>query len=323
LGVGVSLDLAFDDGQLAIADAVAHFCAERFDDEAVRAATGTLPKTAWKALAELGVLGVLTPGVEGGLLEAVAAVESLGAAVFPGPLAATFLATRVLDDPERAAVADGDAIVSAGAAGLWPWGCEASVFLELAGERVYRVEPSEPLEAVVTLGGEPWARASLVRGEPLERSADGLCAYRTLLAAQLAALGQRLVRDASAHAAARKQFGRPIGDFQAVAHPLADSAMRLDAAATLAHAAASSFDAGTPQGASRFAAAAHASACAAALEAAYVCHQVFGAVGITLEGPVFHVSRRIRQLASLAPGPAASAALLTGRGRPGGEGPRA
>ena len=40
------------------------------------------------------------------------------------------------------------------------------------------------------------------------------------------------------------------------------------------------------------------SANAAALRAAHVCHQVFGANGITLEGPVFHVSRRIRQLAS-------------------------
>jgi hypothetical protein len=28
---------------------------------------------------------------------------------------------------------------------------------------------------------------------------------------------------------------------------------------------------------------------------------VFGAIGITLEGPVFHLSRRIRQLASQSP----------------------
>jgi alkylation response protein AidB-like acyl-CoA dehydrogenase len=86
--------------------------------------------------------------------------------------------------------------------------------------------------------------------------------------------------------------------------------MRLEAAATLARAAAFHFDAGPPRDARRFSLAAHASACEAALAAAYVCHQVFGAVGITLEGPVFHVSRRIRQLASQAPGPAVSRAML-------------
>jgi len=43
-----------------------------------------------------------------------------------------------------------------------------------------------------------------------------------------------------------------------------------------------------------------------------VCHQAFGAIGITLEGPVFHISRRIRQLASLPPGAApARAAVLS------------
>jgi alkylation response protein AidB-like acyl-CoA dehydrogenase len=80
----------------------------------------------------------------------------------------------------------------------------------------------------------------------------------------------------------------------------------------LARAAAFHFDAGSPAETMRFAAAAHLSACDAALEAAYVSHQVFGAVGIMLEGPVFHVSRRIRQLAAEAPSRDASRhALLT------------
>ena len=39
----------------------------------------------------------------------------------------------------------------------------------------------------------------------------------------------------------------------------------------------------------------------AAVDAAHTCHQLFGAVGITVEGPVFHVSRRILQLASQPP----------------------
>ena len=46
--------------------------------------------------------------------------------------------------------------------------------------------------------------------------------------------------------------------------------------------------------------------------AAHVAHQVFGAIGITLEGPVFRVSRRLRQLASQPPTDAAAReAVLT------------
>jgi hypothetical protein len=58
------------------------------------------------------------------------------------------------------------------------------------------------------------------------------------------------------------------------------------------------------------AAAARLSARRAALDAAHTCHQLFGAVGITLEGPVFHISRRLRQLASQPPGESAARASL-------------
>jgi hypothetical protein len=41
-----------------------------------------------------------------------------------------------------------------------------------------------------------------------------------------------------------------------------------------------------------------------------VTHQVFGAIGITLEGPAFHRSRRILQLAASPPGDDASRAVV-------------
>lgn len=308
----MSLDLAFDDGQQAIADAVAGFCSDRCDDEVVKASAGSLPRELWLSLAELGVLGVLTPDGGGGALEAVAAIESLGRAVFPGPLAATFLATAVLEDPIRADVAAGRCIVAAGTPPLLPWAPVADVFLEIDGERVFRARAVGDVAPVETLSGEPWGRVALEREAELPKGGAGLLLCRLLTAAQLAAMGERLVADASRHAADRKQFGRPIGDFQAVAHPLADCSMRLAAATTLARGAAFHFDAGNGREVERFAAAAHVSACEAALESAHVCHQVFGAIGITLEGPVFHVSRRIRQLASQAPTRDASRGLLLG-----------
>ena len=48
----------------------------------------------WRELAALGVLALATPEGDGGALELVAALEALGDGVFPGPLPATFFATR-------------------------------------------------------------------------------------------------------------------------------------------------------------------------------------------------------------------------------------
>ncbi len=322
----MSIDLSFDDGQSAIADALGQFCRDRCDEGVVKATAGHFPVELWGELAALGVLAIATPEGEGGALELVAAMEALGGAVFPGPLAATVLATQLLAEKERRAVAEGRSIVSVGVPPLMPWAQHADVFLALDGAQVWRARPSGEIEPVETLGGEPWGRVELERLELLAGSARAHALADTAAAAYLAAAGAQLVSAASAHARTRTQFGRPIGEFQAVAHPLADCWIRLSAAETLARAAAFQFDRsersdwsdlsdaeGDDAEARGLAAAARLSANAAALEAAYVCHQVFGAVGIALEGPVFHVSRRIRQLASLPPGEGPGRSVLLAR----------
>lgn len=308
----MGLDLQFDDLQQAVADAVAQFCRDRCDDEVVRASAGSFPSQLWKELSELGVLALSTPEGDGGALELVAALESLGAAVFPGPLPATFFATQLLPEKERAAVASGAAVASVGTPPLMPWAPVADVFIVLEGDHAFMGECRGEVEAVETLGGEPWGRISLDRGVELGadgglRRASALCDIA--IAAYTAAAGNRLVRDTAEHARARKQFGRALGEFQAVAHPLAECAIALDAAATLARMAAFQFEEDA-SGATATAAAARLSATRAGLDAAHTCHQLFGAVGITLEGPVFHISRRLRQLASQPPGDAAARGAL-------------
>ena len=99
------------------------------------------------------------------------------------------------------------------------------------------------------------------------------------------------------HVATRKQFGRAVGSFQAVAHPLASCHIMLAAAQALSRAAAAACDEQDPRARS-LATAALSSNRKAALETAYTCHQKLGAIGITIEGPAQHVTRRIRQLAS-------------------------
>jgi alkylation response protein AidB-like acyl-CoA dehydrogenase len=298
----VGLDLEFDDAQQAIFASASQLCRDRCSDETVKAGSGGLDAGLWKAIAELGVLALATPDGEGGACELVAAVEALGRAVFPGPLAGTFAAAQLLPPREREAVVRGEAVVSLGSPPLMAWAPVAQLFVEIEEESAWLARPRGAIQPVETLGGEPWGRVDLERTTPLGDARRGLALHDIALAAYLAAAGTRLIEDAAEHARTRKQFGRAIGEFQAVAHPLADGWVQLAGAATLARAAAFRFDrsgAGAPDAAVPAAAgAARLSAARAAVAAAQVCHQVFGAVGITLEGPVFHVSRRIRQLAS-------------------------
>jgi alkylation response protein AidB-like acyl-CoA dehydrogenase len=298
----LSLDLDFDDAQRAVAETLAKLCAEHCDEETLKASAGAFPTALWRALSELGVLALVTPEGDGGALELVAALEPLGAAVFPGPLPATFLATQLLPAAERAALASGERIVSVGVPPLMPWAPVADVFVEIDGTRAFRSRPRGSVTPVDTLGGEPWGRVELERDEDLGDARKALALHDLALAAYTAAAARGLVEATAEHARTRRQFGRAIGEFQAVAHPLADCAVRLGGAATLARAAAFEFDRGeTSEATLASAAAARLSASRAGLDAAHTCHQLFGAQGIALEGPVFHVSRRLRQLASQPP----------------------
>jgi isovaleryl-CoA dehydrogenase len=58
----------------------------------------------------------------------------------------------------------------------------------------------------------------------------GLNTERLILAATMLGMGQRAFDDALAYAKERKQFGRPIGSFQALQHRFADLATELEAA---------------------------------------------------------------------------------------------
>ncbi len=268
------------------------------EGKAVRDAVAAGCPLGWAALAELGALAAGADG-ESGAGELVATCEALGAAAVAGPIVETVIALRLLPAAERAPIAAGTARVSVGVPPLLPFAPEASVFIELDGERAFRATPRGEIRAVETLAGDAWGRVELVRGAELPGAPAALAAGRLACAALLAAAGRRALEAAAEHARTRKQFGRAIGEFQAVAHPLAAAWIRCSAAEMLARAAAHHADAAAPEAAA-LAAAAWLSARRAALAAVLRAHQTFGAVGITLEGPVFPLTRRVRQWASLA-----------------------
>lgn len=71
----------------------------------------------------------------------------------------------------------------------------------------------------------------------------GLNVERLILAATMLGIGQRAFDDALAYAKERRQFGRPIGSFQALQHRFADLATELEAARLMTYWVASMTDA--------------------------------------------------------------------------------
>jgi len=314
----MSIDLAPTETQRSIAATIDAFCADRCSCEVLRAAVQDFPKQLWRDLADLGVFdagGIA--GADSGIAEVCIACEALGRAAFPGPIAATYMAAEILEDGLRESVIAGLSLVAFGDGGLLPWAPVADVFLLCGEGALWQCSIDGAVEPVPTLGGEPWGRATLVREQMLAPMGRPLAIFNTAHAAYVAAAGRRLVERTAEHAKTRKQFGKSLGDFQAVAHPLADCIMQLDAAATLARAAACAIDATGPA-ATLAAAAARRSADNAGRRTAVVCHQIFGAVGITVEGPVFDISRRLEQAAAVPPHPRAfDPRLVESIGQPG------
>ena len=127
---------------------------------------------------------------------------------------------------------------------------------------------------------------------------DGLNPERILVAAEAAGLGRAALNRATQYAGERIVFDRPIGQNQAIQHPLAQRWIELEAARLLTYRAASLYDAGKSCGAEAnaakyFAGEAGFKAC----ETAVLTH---GGMGYAKE---FHVERYFREamIARIAP----------------------
>ena len=298
------LDLGFNEDQEAVRAAVHRFCTQRGVIDLARQSGAPFPRDLWRELAAVGVFYPAAPGNEaGGALEACAIAEILGEQAFPGPVAATYIAIQALGEELAGQLIEGASVVSLSGTDstLLPYGTEADIFLVAGDGNLDLAHKPAHVEPVPTLGGETWGRAPLKIDRPLPDARRGLVLGNIVTAAYLAGAAWRLLRDASDYAATRRQFGKTLGEFQAVTHPLADCAIGLTGAQTLARAAACNFDCGAEEEAQRLAAGALVAARRAGLQTAFDCHQVFGGIGVTLEGPAFHISRRIRQVASSPP----------------------
>jgi acyl-CoA dehydrogenase len=127
-------------------------------------------------------------------------------------------------------------------------------------------------------------------GRGFEYILHGFNPERILIAAEAVGLGQAALRRAVAYARERVVFNRPIGQNQAIQHPLAECWAELEAANLMIFKAAWAYDSGRPSGAE--ANAAKYLAAEAAFKACQTAVMTHGGMGYARE---YHVERYLRE----------------------------
>jgi acyl-CoA dehydrogenase len=276
----------------------------------------------WSHLEDVGITLLLAPEDAGGFggswrdLQAIA--QRAGFHALPLPIGETVLVHGLLaragvEPPSGclsfATCSDADLAVAASPAQPRlrgeirdvPWGYMARhVLVELVrsdGSRSYFLVDQPNISAVrqgTNMAGEP--RDTLVLADVPARAVAigaqdlmGLGAF--LRASQISGALECVLGLSVRHVSERSQFGRPLGQFQAIQQQLAVLAEETAAAGCAATAASMALEAGE----ARFEiAAAKLRANLTVDRAAYIAHQCHGAIGMTMEHSLQRSTRRLR-----------------------------
>nr|PZN23598.1 MAG: acyl-CoA dehydrogenase [Mycolicibacterium hassiacum] len=263
----------------------------------------------YRGLAELGIFGVALPeehgGADGTVEELCVMVDEAAAALVPGPVATTAIATLLVDRPEvLTALASGERVAGvslsadlrldggrvSGTADYVLGADPAGVLLVPAGDAVVLVDANDPGVTVEPLEATDFSRplARVVcegaAADTLNVSAQRLAdVAAAVLAAEAAGVARWTLQTATEYAKVREQFGRPIGSFQAVKHMCAEMLLRCEQAAVAAADAARAVGESDAGQLSIAAAVAAAKGIEAAKANAKDCIQVLGGIGFTWE----------------------------------------
>ena len=274
------MKFSFDDEQVALRDATRDLLANECSPAHVRDAwtneTGRVPGL-WSRLVDIGVVGMLAPEPAGGLgltfVDLVLVLEETGRFAVPEPI----VETAAWGVPLL-----GRTDLTIAASEWWvPWADSADVIFTAAG-RFDRTEVE--LAARPSVDGA--RRLFEVHGTPAPVDAfavmaaydRGVCG----IAAQQCGLTDRMLGMTADYVRERRQFGVPVGSFQAVKHHLANARIALEFARPLVYRAAASIAAGDPDTGVHVSMA-KAKADAAAQQTARVALQCHGAIGYTTE----------------------------------------
>ena len=172
---------------------------------------------------------------------------------------------------------------------------QANTLIIIDGEKVGLAKASpEITEYVDSLYAYPMGKLnqSLVFTPLPEAQAENIRKWiRVALAAETAGLLQAALESTTEHLTIRKQFGRPLGSFQAVQHRMSECTVLARGVKLLAFKAAA-----TESDADAALAALHAQD--SATRVVYDLHQFVGAMGMTLEFPLHLWTYRLKALLS-------------------------
>jgi alkylation response protein AidB-like acyl-CoA dehydrogenase len=267
----------------------------------------------WAEIVELGWPGIAVSETHGGqglgAVELAMLLEELGYACAATPFLSTAVVASVIQaagsDAQRErwlpGLASGELTAGLGRAELVADGEGAGVVVVLDGEEAQLI--AEPrAEPVVTIDGtRRFARVS-GEAEPLGAGASG----RALagISAEVVGVCQRALEMTLEYVKDRKQFGVPVGSFQAVAHRCAQMLLHTESARSTAYFAAWAAEA-DPERLGEAAALAAAAAADGGREVAASAIQAHGGIGFTWEADVHWLYKRAQL----------DTALLGGAGR--------
>jgi alkylation response protein AidB-like acyl-CoA dehydrogenase len=325
------MNLNLNHEQQLLSDSVGRLLASASSPARVRAAEAAgFDPDLWAQLIEMGILSVRVPESDGGsglgLIDAVLVAEQAGRhlasvplaeampaasllAKLPGMLAAGLLADALegspvlllpqsLRDGELQAVPviagavilalDGDSVI---ALRNMPGAAEANLGSIALGLRCLS-GPDSPIARQVVAEGAAARDAFLAALEE----------WKLLKAAMLAGLARRALELAADYAKERHQFGKLIGSFQGIAHPLADALTEVDGARLLVWRAIWAIARGMPEAAANVSMAWWWATQSSANAVARALH-TFGGYGVSLEYDIQLYYRRAKAWALLAGDP--------------------
>src|SRR4051794_10953402 len=306
------MDFGLNDDQRDIQRTARELLASRASAERVRehAEAGRTDDALWRELGELGWPGIAVAEEHGGqglgIVELAILCEELGRSVAPVPFLGTVLAAALIEhagtDEQRSRWLPGLASGELrGAVGdrceLVPGGEGADVIvcvtdgearLHEAGEAVASIDPTRPA-----------ARVPAAAGEPLPGDlAPALDRSLVAVAAELVGVCERALEMTVAYVKERRQFGTPVGAYQAVSHRCAQMLLDTESARAAVSFAAWTADA-DPERLSEAAAMAKASASDAGREVTAAAIQLHGGIGFTWEADVHWLYKRAQLDAAL------------------------
>lgn len=248
------MKITLSEDQRAIGELFSEFFAKACEPSVVRHAEPLgFDAELWSKVGSLDAFGMGVALDRGGsgasLSDLVVVAECVGRSAAPIPLVEHLVALRALQAPPPDLM-NGDKIATLGlqlveqdVPALIPAGAIAHAIVALQGDRTIVVRSDPPGAAPSNHASMPLAFRGVADGEVVDIGdgtvwATALSEWQLLTAATLVGIAAKSLEIGTAYVSSRKQFGQPVGGFQAVQHGLADLPGLIDGARLLVFKAA-------------------------------------------------------------------------------------